>query len=389
MKKIFYLCLAMLLGIASCDKVDDLPLYGSGTASQLTASAASIAPAPADSNNTVLTLNWTYPNHATDSALIKYVVEIDSVSKNFSNPYRKTVNGILSTEFIAKDLNTALLGRGYAFNVPVSMEVRVISSYANNNERIVSNVVPVKMTPYKVPPRVALPVTGKLFIIGSSTATTNPTDGGWFNPVPTPVQELSRIDETTWGGVFELSGGGQYLILPENGSWSNKFCIGDASLPVEGGDFGFNIPAPNDKNFNGPANSGWYLLILDFQTGKYSLTPYANAQPSTLYIVGDATTGGWNPSPPASQQFTRLNASEYELSIALQPGKAYKFLSSFGNWQPQFGSNSATGGELKANYGGGNDPDAVPTPSSAGTYKIKVNFATKEHFAVGKYAVTQ
>jgi hypothetical protein len=73
----------------------------------------------------------------------------------------------------------------------------------------------------------------------------------------------------------------------------------------------------------------------------------------------------------------------FEITITLAPGKFYKFLSSPGNWQPQFGGSSATGGNLGGNYGGGGDPDAVPTPAVAGSYKITVNFIT------GKYTVVK
>jgi hypothetical protein len=75
-----------------------------------------------------------------------------------------------------------------------------------------------------------------------------------------------------------------------------------------------------------------------------------------------------------AQKFTRLNSSVYEITMSFVPGKAYKFLGLSGNWQPQFGGSSATGGTLGANYGTGNDPDAVPTPATAGTYKVRVNF---------------
>jgi starch-binding outer membrane protein SusE/F len=50
-------------------------------------------------------------------------------------------------------------------------------------------------------------------------------------------------------------------------------------------------------------------------------------------------------------------------------------LSISGQWQPQFGGSSATGG--------GNDPDAIPTPAIAGNYKINVNFHKN------KYTVTK
>src|SRR5690606_28342251 len=124
------------------------------------------------------------------------------------------------------------------------IEVRVISSYANNNERLVSNVIPIKMTPYKVPPRVELPASGKLFLIGGAT------EGGWTNPVPPPAQEFSRLDETTFAGVFNLKGGEEYLVILENGSWA-KYSVANKTVAglAEGGDFGAEL---ND-NFPGPA----------------------------------------------------------------------------------------------------------------------------------------
>jgi hypothetical protein len=77
-----------------------------------------------------------------------------------------------------------------------------------------------------------------------------------------------------------------------------------------------------------------------------------------------------------------LSSGVFEITIALQPGLLYKFLDTNGQWQPQFGGTSATGGTLGSNYGGGNDPDAIPTPAVAGNYKIVVNFIT------GTYTVT-
>jgi hypothetical protein len=168
----------------------------------------------ADSNNTILTLNWTNPQFATDAASYKYVIEIDSTGKNFAKADTRTVTGKLTTSFTAKELNTFLLARGYPFNVPVDMDVRLKSSYGNNNELKLSNVLKIKMTPYKPLPKVVLPTSGKLFIVGSGTAAA--MQPGWNNPVPVPTQEFSRLDETTWGGVFQLTGGKSYLVLPTN-----------------------------------------------------------------------------------------------------------------------------------------------------------------------------
>lgn len=386
MKKIFSLLAAIvvLLAFASCDKVDDLPVYGAGNAAVLTASATTVTALPADSNNVALTLNWTYPNHQTDSANIKYVVEIDSVGKNFARPLVKEVMGKMSTSFTAKELNSFLLGRGYAFNVPVSLEMRLTSSYSNNNERIASNIVGVRVTPYKVPPRVALPTTGKLYLVGAAT------QGGWNNPVPVPSQEFARLNETTFAGVFNLNGGQQYLMLPLNGDWGNKFSVANNGLAglSAGGDFGLNLP----DNFPGPATSGWYQIIVDFQTGKFRVTPYAGTVPTNLFMVGGATPGGWNnPVPVPSQQLTRLNSSQWQITIALKAGEKYLLLPNNGSWDNKFGAvdpsvvGAGNGGPIMYN-GAAQD---IPAPTVSGTYKITVDFATLENYANGKFTAVK
>jgi len=228
------------------------------------------------------------------------------------------------------------------------------------------------MTPYKIPPKIALPTSLKLFIVGDATA------GGWNNPVPVPSQELVRLDETTWGGVFQLIGGKQYLLLPVNGDWSHKFSVANNSLPGlnAGGDFGFDL----SDNFPGPTASGLYKIIVDFQQGKFSVTPYSGALPSNLYIVGDATAGGWNnPVPTPSQQFTRLNSSVFEITLPLIGGKQYLLLPVNGDWSHKFAVANNTVPGLAAGGTFGYDlSDNFPGPAASGTYKISVNFVTNK-----------
>lgn len=372
-----------LMALTSCEKVADNPYYGEGQDVTLSASSLAIAPAPADSNNVALTLSWTYPNYATDSGNVKYVIEIDSATKNFANPARKVVTKDLSASYIAKELNSFLVSRGYAFNVPVDMDVRVISSYANNNERRASNTLRIRMTPYKVPPKIAEPASGRLFIVGDATTF------GWSNdgpPAPAfpPEREFSRIDETTWGGVFYMNGGGAYKVLETQGNWDAQYHMITGGTAASG-DF---VLQNADPGFPGPATAGWYRVILDFQAGKYSMTSFgADPLPQSLYITGDATPSNWTENPPVAQQLTRLNSAEYQITMALTSGKNYKFLTTLGQWQPQWGRvndpvNTATGGQLGANYGATSDPEGIPTPATAGDYKINVNFAS------GRYKVT-
>lgn len=127
---------------------------------------------------------------------------------------------------------------------------------------------------------------------------------------------------------------------------------------------------------------------------KIVITPYLDVAvplpppvlPSTigaLYITGDAMPSDWTNNPPTLQKFTRLSLTEYTITVNLAPGKFYKFLSKLGYWQPQYGGKEANGGDFSANMGGGTDPDAIPTPAVAGSYKISLNFIS------GKYTVVK
>lgn len=378
-KNLFLLLGGLIVVLASCDKVSDLPYYETGTVPVLSASTAVIASQPADSNNVALTLSWTDPNYATDSSHVKYIIQIDSAGKNFSNPATRTINTARSTSFTAKELNSILLARGYAFNVPVDMDVRLISSYSNNNDRKTSNTVRIKMTPYKVPPKIPLPASNRLFIVGGATP------GGWNNPVP-DYQEMTRLSETVWTAVLNLQGGGSYLLLPVNGSWTDKYgAIGaNNSNNPAGDDF-----KPQGGDLLAPATTGDYRITVDFQTGKFTVVPASNPVPTQLLITGDATPGGWTNTPPTpSQKFTVVSNGVFEITMPMGTTGAYKFLSSPGNWQPQFGGSSATGGDLGANYGTGSDPAAIPAPSVAGNYKIRVSFHGGSN-GIGTYTVTK
>ncbi len=367
--KLFLAAAAVIVLYTACNKVDSLPTYANGNAVALSISAATVTPAPADSNKVAVTFSWTNPNYSQNSSLYKYIIQIDSTGRNFSKAYAITVTGALTTSMLAKEINAVALSFGFAFNTAYDMDIRVISSYGNNNERYTSPTVKLRYTPYKIPPKIALPTTGRLFLVGDAT------QGSWNNPVPVPTQEFSQLDETTWAGVFNLNGNKQYLVLPLNGDWGHKFAIADGSVPATGGDFGYDL----STNFNGPASGGWYTITLSFQTGKFSVTPFTGVLPNNLFIVGDATAGAWNnPVPTPSQQLVRLNSSQFELSLPLVGGKQYLLLPVNGDWSHKYAvaDNSipglSAGGDFGYDFG-----QNFPGPATSGTYKVSVNFAVK------------
>jgi starch-binding outer membrane protein SusE/F len=366
-KKIYAAAIIAVAMLAvACDKKDALPTYENGVATSLSASAATVAPLPADSNKVALTLNWTSPKYATDSSTVKYVIEIDSTGRNFAKAVKRTVVGKLSDAFIAKDLNAILLGFGFNFNVAYDVDVRVTSSYSNNNQQLKSNTIKIKMTPYKIPPKVAIPASGKLFIVGDAS------QGGWNNPVPAPVQELTRIDETTFGGIFKLNGGKEYLILPVNGSWDTKYVVADKGVPSAkaGGDFSFS--ASSGDNFPAPVATGLYKIIMDFQTGKYAVTEFTQQHglPDSLFVTGEAVPSNWTNPAPLSQKFTRINSTKFELVVNMTKNKEYLILPENGSWLKKYGVEDKT--LPAARLGGKIVPEGqnFPSPTEDGSYKI-------------------
>ena len=373
MKQLFKILFAVVLtGMAftSCDKKDALNISANGTAPSLTSSLSTFAPTATDSLTKKMVFTWSDPKYASTTPN-NYIIEIDSAGRNFANPQRVTVVGVLYDSVVTKDLNTMLLALGFKFNIAGTAQVRVKSSYGNNNEMYTSNVLSLNLTAYKIPPRVALPTTNKLFLVGDAS------QGGWSNPVPVPTQEFAQIDETTYGGVFQLIGNKQYLVLPLNGDWGHKYSVSNSAVPSAGGDFGFDLPT----NFNGPATDGWYKIVLDFQSGKFTVTPYTGVLPTNLFMVGDATAGGWNnPVPVPSQQLTRLNSSVWTITLPVVANKQFLLLPVNGDWTHKYavasGTVPATGGDfgydLPTNFNG---------PTTAGNHTFMFNFVTGKYTA--------
>jgi hypothetical protein len=194
--------LAVILAFSAClKKVADLPFYKNGNPVVLTSSTNVLYTSAADSNNNVLTLNWTDPNYAQDSSLYKFVIEIDSTGRNFAKEYKLTATGKNDTAFTGKQLNDILAGLGVVAGVESSVDVRVTSSYGNNNEAYASNLLTIKTTPYIVPIKVTPSSTGPLTLSITNAANSavvlnwNSTQYGNF-----PFTYTVQID--TAGGNF-------------------------------------------------------------------------------------------------------------------------------------------------------------------------------------------
>jgi len=368
--KLFFAGLSLLLVFAACEKQSNT-FYANGTAPVLSGSTTTIAATPADSLSNALVLNWTNPMYATNQSTEKYTIQIDSAGRNFSKAVSLVVTGVLTDTFTAKQINEIALAYGFSYNVAYNMDVRVVSSYTNNNEQLMSNMLTISVTPYVIPPKVQPPPPGQLFLVGDAS------QGGWSNPVPLPSQQFEEIDSVHYGGVFNMIGGKAYLLLPKNGDWGHKYAVPDGSVPGlnTGGVFGYD----QKDNFPGPTNDGWYSILVDFQQGTFKVTPFTQVLPDSLFIVGDATAGGWtNPVPDPGQAFTRINSSQFTITMPLIGGKQYLMLPVNGSWSNKFavasGTVPASGGPF-----GYNLSNNFVGPAADGTYTILADFLNYQY----------
>ncbi len=225
----------------------------------------------ANKANTAITFTWTNPDYQFSTGIssqdVVYTLQVDTTGANFAsaNLKEQVISKDLSVTLTVGDLNN--LFANWAENIPHNFEFRIKSALANGSIPLYSNVIKMVVTPY-LDVAVPLPVTGtgSLFLIGS--ATPGGDAHGWDNPVPAPSQQFTKTSSTTFELTIPLIGGKEFLVIPDNGSWANKYAVKKADVTSDGGPFGYNL----GDNFPGPAVSGNYKIVLNFKTGKFTVT---------------------------------------------------------------------------------------------------------------------
>ncbi|HEX2847271.1 MAG TPA: SusE domain-containing protein [Chitinophagaceae bacterium] len=262
--------------ISSCKKDENKVFYEGGTAPVLTASATATIPLSfANSEKDAIKLSWTNPEYQFNTGIssqnVTYLIEIDTVGANFTNPNKQTiaVSNDLSKTLTQSQLNDYLLNQ--LVLVPAmehNIEMRVKSNLTNNSALLISNALQFKVTPYAIPPKVAPPASGKLYITGSATP------ASWQCGCPADVAPASQTFTQVSPTLYELpnitlTGGGSYLFLPVYGSWSAKYGFNGSNNEnnVNGDDF-----KAEGGDMKAPDATGNYKIVVDFQRGKFTVT---------------------------------------------------------------------------------------------------------------------
>jgi starch-binding outer membrane protein SusE/F len=355
MKYLSKLIVALLLitAFAACKKIADVPFSPNGKAVTLNLSANMVSPAPGDSAKNALTLFWTSPRYAQDSSLYKFVIEIDSTGRNFAKEYTLTAIGRLDTTLTGKALNDILAGLGVVAGAPSSIDVRVTSSYGNNNEAYTSNVITIKATPYVVPITVT-PSSTDPIVLNVQNATANAITLNWnatgYGSIPfSYAVQVDKADGNfsspqafNVGNALNKS----ITILDlNNAALAAGIAVG-ASEKLE-----FRVVAYQGSNSTPSVISNVFTI---------NVTTYSPLQ--YLWVPGDYQ--GWSPDA-APQLAAPLTSNDYEGYVNVGAGGSYEFkFTNAPDW-----SHTAYGGDATTLSTSG---DNLKWPG-AGYYLVKAN----------------
>jgi starch-binding outer membrane protein SusE/F len=370
--KILFSAIIAIGVFAGCKKIDNLkkveplPVYVLGVSPVLSSSSATVAPTLADTARPVVNFSWTNPKYAQDSSLYKYILEIDTTGKNFANERTKIVTGVLNTSLTGRDLNSILLQLGFKLGVAQSIDVRLISSYGNNNERYMSNVVKVTVTPFADPSILSTEKTTVTVTLANASQPSNIffwTDAfkGYNDAITYTLQYDSA--GKNFANIKEIAVGASILTKGLTQGEMNNTALSSGIAGGNAGKIDYRIKAVTA--FGATAFSNVVSVTIQ------SYVPIVR-----LYLPGSyqaATGNGIDWDPPTAPELIRdLRSSVfndmYYIYIFLPAGAQFK-VSEGRSWNVAYGT-AAAPGSITSNNGGNF------SVATAGYYRISVNRTT-------------
>lgn len=369
MKKILSIFLSGLTAaffFTGCSKVEDLPSYGNGTAVTLTSTKTAVVATAADSTATVVTFNWTSPKYATDSNKYKFLLQFDSTGRNYAQASTREVTGNLTTALTGRDLNAMLLNYGFAPGTPYTLDIRVISSYNNNNERYTSNTIKLQVTPFTDPSvftSTATTVTGTLANAAQNALTFSwtPSFKGYNGTINYTVQYDSA--GKNFASPQEIAGGAAVFSKALTQAELNQTALNENVAGGTSGKIEYRVKATTAQGAIAFSNAvavtvNTYIPLLRFyMPGGYQ----------------GATGNGTDWEPANAPEFVRdLRAGAlnklYYMYIYLPANAEFK-ISQGRSWTTSFGG---SGGNLSTS--GGN-----LSVTTAGFYRISIDVTNMKY----------
>ena len=246
----------------------------------LTLSADSVSCLPIYKDQPVLELSWTPgTNHGTGSAII-YTIDMDLQDNNFEGGIHwyigRTANRTLT--FSHKQLADTL--RRYFPSVQeeqyATYELRVRATVVATDEEQVSPVVRLIAAWY---------ASGQteLYLVGDAAP------NGWDREHATPmVMDMTNPKIFTWTGLLRK---GEFKLLTTTDDWLPCY-VSDENDPTR---MHYRKTEDDYPDFKWQVSTtGNYRIVADTKELTLSITSLGGEAYSHIYMIGDATPGGWS-----------------------------------------------------------------------------------------------
>ena len=240
----------------------------------LKASSDSVALAPANDNDSVLTLTWPAVSYG-EGVAVSYTLQLDLAADTVgTSAWGKATSyvagaNVLTYSFAGKDLNNLLGSLGLFSATPLVF--RVLSNVTQYNGSA-SSVPTAHSSAVGV---IVVPYTTNLFVPGAYQ--------GW-DPASAPILNPVPGKAGLFEGYVNIAGSGNQGFKYTNAPDWNHINYGDASGEIGGG----TLTTDGLAGGLSVANGGYYELTANLNNLTWT------ASLTTWGIIGDATPGGWN-----------------------------------------------------------------------------------------------
>jgi hypothetical protein len=367
MKKIYILALGFIAFFSCTKPTFDYEVIMN--APILSSSVDSVRLLQLNDANEAVSFSWTSGTNYKTNAAISYTLKIARQEDKFSNAFTFDIGKEkLSKSFKVSELNSLLVD---SLHFPVDtltiLDVKVVSTILSNPVQYDStNIITLKVIPYKYVPITTGPDYTRLWIVG------NATPNGWN--IDNPNEMTVDPTDAFQFKYNEVLNAGEFKIPTAKGNWNGDFFMPPTNHPQ------LNNTAVQLTRGGHPDNKweittpGAYKILLNISSSPFiSITPFT---PYTkLWIVGDATPAGWNIGSPTPMVQTAGNPYEFTYTGPLTAGE-FKIPTATGNWGTDYYmpfTNAPALSETTVKIIPGGNPDNKWKITVAGNYKITLN----------------
>ena len=326
----------------------------------LAVSSDSIICVPSYGQQTALEIEWTAGTNRGTGSAISYTLEMDRAGNDFAAGIHWEIGRTMdrTIQLGHKQLSDTL--KRYFPNMEdevfYEFDLRVRAKVLMTDEEQISPVVTIRMTRYTT-------ILTNLYLVGDATP------GGWDrNYASIMFADAANSSRFTWEGRLKK---GEFKMLTTTTAWLpcyvrdstdvNKMVYRKTEKTYP--DFKWDITVP-----------GIYAISADTKALTISVTLLSDEAYSHLYMIGDATPGGWSwdnitelehPEPNIFTYEGFLNRGEIKFPTELKSDWTGEML-----YAPTADCNPAENGTYDAHKG---EPDNKWTIHTAGDWSITIN----------------